>query len=144
MGEGHVLVAQRGAPGEAYILGSENLTWTEAHLMVAELAGVDKPSMKLDLAGAYAAALAAEFQGRLLRAPPLTTREQAQMVGRYYWYSHDKAAALGYEPGPIRSALAETISYFAASEHVSRETRAGLRLSPEVWAVRRRTLEAGS
>jgi dihydroflavonol-4-reductase len=142
VGEGHVLAAERGVPGEAYVLGAENLTWTEAHLMIAELAGVEKPNLKLDLAGAYAAAVAAEVQGRLRRASPLTTREQAQMVGRYYWYSHAKAGALGYDPRPIRPVLAETISFFAASDHVSRETRAALRLSPEVWAVRRKALGA--
>jgi dihydroflavonol-4-reductase len=59
------------------------------------------------------------------------------MIGRHYWYSHAKAEAIGYRPRPARAALAEAISWLAASRHVSRELRAGLRLHPDVYAARR-------
>jgi dihydroflavonol-4-reductase len=58
------------------------------------------------------------------------------MVGRYYWYSHVKAAALGYEPAPARDALIETISWLAASPHVTREVRAGMRLADDIYRFR--------
>lgn len=142
VGEGHQILAEHGAAGERYILGAENLTWPEAHVLIADLAGAARPSVKLDPAGAYAAAVAAELQASLRGGPPLTTREQARMAGRYYWYSHAKAARLGYAPNPIRPVLARTIADLVAGPHVSREARARLRLSPEVWAARGRQLES--
>jgi dihydroflavonol-4-reductase len=141
VGEGHQRLAERGADGEHYILGGENLTWPETHTLIAELAGVARPSLKLDPAGAYAAAVAAEFHAKLTGKAPITTREQARMAGRYYWYSPAKAERLGFAPRPIRPVLAATIADLAAGPNVSRETRASMRLSPEVWAARSRALE---
>ena len=48
--------------------------------------------MTLDVPGGHGRGTPRGHGGR----PPLSTREQAAMVGRYYWYSHTKAAALGY------------------------------------------------
>jgi dihydroflavonol-4-reductase len=59
------------------------------------------------------------------------------MVGRYYWYSYARAAALGYSPRPARRALAEALAWLSASPHVARETRAAMRLSREVHDARR-------
>jgi dihydroflavonol-4-reductase len=58
------------------------------------------------------------------------------MIGRYYWYSHARAAALGYAPRCASEALAEAIAWLAAGPHVTRETRIGLRLSRAVHAAR--------
>jgi dihydroflavonol-4-reductase len=58
------------------------------------------------------------------------------MVGRYYWYSHGKAAALGYSPAPVREAMVEALSWLAASPHVIREVRTRMRLSPEIYRFR--------
>ena len=58
------------------------------------------------------------------------------MVGRYYWYSHRKAAALGYSPDPARAALIETVSWLAASPHVSRAIRAGMHLATDIYRFR--------
>ena len=63
------------------------------------------------------------------------------MVGRYYWYSHAKAAALGYAPAPARDALIETISWLAASPHITREVRARMRLSADIYRFRSTTTE---
>jgi dihydroflavonol-4-reductase len=68
--------------------------------------------------------------------PPLSTREQAAMVGRYYWYSHAKAAGLGYAPSPARTALIEAISWLAGSRHISREVRAGMHLADDIYRFR--------
>jgi dihydroflavonol-4-reductase len=77
----------------------------------------------------------------LSRRPPATTRAQAKMVGRYYWYRHDRAAALGFTPEPARQALAEAVAWLAASPHISRQLRSTLRLAPEVYEARRRMEE---
>lgn len=134
---GHLILAQRGAPGERYVLGSENLDWRDIHSMVAELAGVAPPRTTASAVTCYGVAAAEELRARLTGKAPLATRAQARMVGRYYWYSHGRARALGYHPRPARQALAEALAWLSPSPHISRETRVGMRLAREVHAARR-------
>ncbi len=133
---GHLLIAQHGAPGESYLLGSQNMTWRQIHTAIAELAGTAPPRITLNHSLSFLAATADELRAALHGRVALSTREQAQMVGRYYWYSHAKAASLGYTPAPAREALIETISWLAASPHVARETRINMHLSPEIYRFR--------
>ncbi len=133
---GHALIAERGTPGECYLLGSENLTWQQIHATIAELAGVAPPRLELSQTLMFLAATAEELRATVAGRAPLSTREQATMGGRYYWYSHRKAAALGYAPVPARSALIETISWLAASPHISREVRAGMHLAADIYRFR--------
>jgi len=133
---GHLLIAEHGTAGESYLLGAENLTWPQIHTAIAELAGVAPPRVELNRTLSYLAATAEELRAALGGRSPLTTREQASMAGRYYWYSHAKAAALGYAPAPARHALIETTSWLAASPHISREIRTGMHLAPEVYRFR--------
>lgn len=133
---GQVIVAERGVPGEKYLLGSENFEWREVHEIISELCGVSPPRAKASLAACLLAAAGEEFRAKLHGRQATTTRHQALMLGRYYWYSHAKAASLGYRPRPARAALAETIAWLAASSHVSRELRTRLSLSREVYESR--------
>jgi len=140
---GHLLAAQRGKAGEHYLLGSENLEWRGVHSLIGELSGVKGPQAELNHTLSYLASTADELMAWGGRRSPLSTRAQAAMVGRYYWYSHQKAAALGYSPRPARLALAEAISWLAASSHVSREVRTTLRLHPDVYLARRGAVQSG-
>jgi dihydroflavonol-4-reductase len=133
---GHMLIAERGSSGESYLLGGENLAWRQIHQTIAELAGVAPPGIGLSHATAFLAAATDEVRAAMSGRTALSTREQAAMIGRYYWYSHAKAAALGYAPHSARTALVETISWLVASPHISREVRAGMRLSDEIYRHR--------
>lgn len=133
---GHLLIAESGAAGESYLLGSGNMTWRQGHSMIAELAGVAAPTMELGHASAFLAASAEEARAAITGRTALSTRAQASMIGRYYWYSHAKAAALGYAPVSARDALIETISWLAASPHIARETRAQMHLSRDIYRFR--------
>jgi dihydroflavonol-4-reductase len=133
---GHLLIAEHGVAGESYLLGSQNMTWQQIHTSIAELAGVAPPRVTLNHSLAYLAAAADELRSAINGRAALSTREQAAMVGRYYWYSHAKAAALGYTPVSARDALTETISWLATSQHISRETRINMHLSHDVYRFR--------
>jgi dihydroflavonol-4-reductase len=133
---GHVLIAEHGVPGQSYLLGSQNLSWQQIHAAIAELAGVAQPRLELNQTLSFLAAAADELRATIGGRTPLSTREQAAMAGRYYWYSHRKAAALGYAPVPARAALIETISWLAASPHVSREVRTGMHLAADIYRFR--------
>ena len=43
---GHLLAAERGQPGERYILGGENLRWSEVMERVAQLSGRPPPAAR--------------------------------------------------------------------------------------------------
>jgi len=137
---GHIIVGEKGNAGERYCLGSENLEWSEIHRIVSNLCGLPEPYWKANHTISYLAASAYELSAKLTHKSPLTTRTQARMVGRYYWYEHKKAAALGYDPRPARVALAEAVSWLSSSQHISRQVRTTLRLSREVYQARK-TLE---
>lgn len=134
---GHIIAAEKGVAGERYLLGSENLTWSEIHKIVSELCGIDGPLWQTNHTASYLAATWYEIGARLSGKTPLTTRAQARMVGRYYWYDHARISALGYSPKPARQALAEAIAWLAASPQVSRSTRSTMRLSKEVYQARK-------
>ena len=138
---GHLLIAEHGRAGESYLLGAENLAWRELHGMIADLCGVppprEPPRPRPRERPRSGSARRAAMAGR----QALSTREQAAMVGRYYWYSHAKAAALGYAPGTARDALVETISWLAASPHVTREIRTRMHLAADIYRFRSATTE---
>lgn len=137
---GHILAAESGVSGQHYVLGSENLSWAEIHKIISELCGIAGPFWKTNHTVSYLAATMAEISARLSGKTPLTTRTQARMVGRYYWYDHGKVAALGYQPKSARRALAEAISWLAASPHISRRVRMSMQLSREVYQARKKLI----
>jgi dihydroflavonol-4-reductase len=129
---GHILAAQRGAPGCRYLLGGENIEWSLLHRTVAELCGVAAPAMLATHTAAYLGACAMEAAALLTGSAPAGTRAEAKTLGRYYWYRHDRAAILGYAPRPARQALAEAIAWLLGSPHVSPSLRSRLRPGHEV------------
>ncbi|MEZ4702602.1 MAG: NAD-dependent epimerase/dehydratase family protein [Rhodothermales bacterium] len=133
---GHLLIAERGEPGGSYVLGGENLAWPAIHRLISELTGLPGPWITAWETSAVVAAAAYEFASRLTGKPPPSSREQARMVGRYYWYDDTPARTLGYRPASTRQALARALSWLVASDHIPNDLRARLRLAPEVYAVR--------
>jgi dihydroflavonol-4-reductase len=130
---GHLLAALHGEPGKRYVLGSENLEWPEIHRHISEIAHVDGPIFQANHTSAFLAATAQEIFARLTRTKPLTTRLQAAMVGRFYWYDHSAAARrFDYQPGLARVALAGAIEWLARSSHLPRWVRTRMRAEAAV------------
>jgi len=140
---GHMLAARLGRPGGCYILGGENLTWSQLHHLIAELAGVPGPVLQATHVSSYLAAAGWELYARVTGRRPPVTRHEARMVGRFYWYHHKRATALGYDPRGARDAVACALSWLVASPHLSAATRRTLRVSDEVYAARSGWASAG-
>lgn len=136
VGSGHVILLERGQPGHRYLLGGQDVTWRMLHTLVAELAGLPGPYAEVPAPVAWVASAAAELWGRLTGEEPLSTRDEALTVGRYYWYSSGKASALGYAARPAREAVAASLAWLAVSKDLPRWARESLRLAPEVRAAR--------
>jgi len=132
----HLLLLERGEGGQRYLLGGQDVTWRMMHTLVAELAGLPGPYAEVPAPVAWIASTAAEGWAKLTGGTPLSTREEAMTVGRYFWYSSARVAPLGYQPRPAREAVAASLAWLVISEHVPRFVRESLRLAPEVRAAR--------
>jgi dihydroflavonol-4-reductase len=134
--QAHLAAARRGVPGHRYVAGGENLRWKTLHAMVSELAGTFGPSLELNHTAAYLAAASLEAAAHLAGRRPTVTRDEARMACRFYWYSNERLAALGWSPRPARHAVAEALAWVIDRGHVSDTAMARLQLSAEVRAAR--------
>ena len=96
--KGHLLAAERGRPGERYVLGGHDLRWVELFERVAELSGVRHPLVVLP-PEAGGVARAAEALG----LPALVRAEGVVLMGTNWRYSSAKARReLGYRRAAAR------------------------------------------
>jgi dihydroflavonol-4-reductase len=133
---GHVVLAEHGEPGRRYLLGGENLTWREIHATIGELAGVGGPGADLPTTAAYLASLAAEGWAKLTGSTPISSRDEALTIGRYFWYSDERARELGYVSGTASGAVAAALAWLLTEQRVPAWLRGWLHVTEEVRAAR--------
>jgi len=113
--KGHLLAAEKGRPGERYILGCENLTLAEILRRLARLAGKKAPSLRLPYVVAYAAGLASTGWANLTGSEPRVPLDAVRMARKKMFVSHGKATReLGFEPSGVDGALARAIEWFGS------------------------------
>jgi dihydroflavonol-4-reductase len=106
--KGHLLAAERGSPGQRYVLGGHDLSWVELFERVAELSGVRHPLVVVP-PEAGPLARAAESVG----LPGLVRAEGIMLMGGNWRYSSRKARReLGYRARPLTRTLADTIDWY--------------------------------
>jgi dihydroflavonol-4-reductase len=112
----HVVALERGAPGERYILGGENLTLKQILDRMSAITGLPSPTMKVPHAVAMAFAFFDEnFTGKLRGKEPRATVEAVRMGKKMMFASSAKAERdLGFQVLPVYSALRAAIEWFAA------------------------------
>ena len=124
---GHRIVAERGETGCAYLVGADNVEWRDVHATISDLCGTTGPLLTATHTGAYLTAVWSEVASWLTGVGPALTRDQARMMGRWYWYDDRRARALGYRPRSSRDALEEAIGWLLRTEHVRPDVKAWLR-----------------
>lgn len=96
---GHALALERGEPGERYLLGGVNLPLKELFAAIADLAGRQRPGIRVPYPLAVAAA-----------AVRLANRDEVRLARLPMYFSSEKAEnRLGYSPGPVSPALARAV-----------------------------------
>ncbi|MDP6946458.1 MAG: NAD-dependent epimerase/dehydratase family protein, partial [Myxococcota bacterium] len=115
---GHLLAAERGRPGERYLLAGHNVTYEDFATRVAELSGGSPPMLCLPRALLVRLGTVAELGARIVQRPPLFTHKSIGFTaGRCLYFSTAKAEAeLGYEPKPLDGALTDAIAWFRSDE----------------------------
>lgn len=117
--EGHLLAAEKGRPGERYILGCQNLTLQQILGRLAQLSGKAAPTTRIPYALAYVAGLATTAWANLSGKEPIAPLEGVKMARGKMFVSHEKAATtLGFSPGPVDDALGRAIGWFRANGYV--------------------------
>jgi dihydroflavonol-4-reductase len=105
---GHLLAAERGKPGERYILGGENVRWVDLVERVANLARVRHPVLVIPRDAAAAIAAAGSVSGGFLISP-----EAFALMAQDWRYSSQKAKKeLGYRPRGLEPTLRETVEWY--------------------------------
>jgi len=135
---GHIIAGLHGVPGCRYAAGSDNLEWRQVHRIISELTGTFGPSVTLNHTAAYLAAAATEASARLTGTRPVVTRDEARMAGRFYWYSSERLARLGYQPKSTRAALATAIAWLLGRSVLNDSVASRLALEADVRDAKRR------
>jgi dihydroflavonol-4-reductase len=118
---GHLLAAEKGRPGERYVLGHAEGNWTMKEMMdvLAELTGLPAPRFQIPYAVALAAAHANEAMSRLTGKPPRAPVAGVRMARYKMFFNPAKAIhELGLPQTPPRQALADAVEWFRANGYV--------------------------
>lgn len=111
---GHYLAAERGMPGEEFILGGENHAMARLLEMLEDVSGKKMPQRTVSYELAAAIAVAAEFFADFItRKSPVASKEGVKLVLNSSFVSTDAAEKrLGYTPGSVKSALKRAVQWF--------------------------------
>jgi dihydroflavonol-4-reductase len=117
--EGHLLAAERGRPGQRYILGCENLTLEQILSRLAKISDGKIPRWRIPYAVAYTAGLVSTGWANLTGREPRAPLDAVKMSKVKMFVSSDKAKReLGFNPGPVDSALQRAVDWFRANGYV--------------------------
>ncbi len=111
--EGHVLAAEKGRPGERYILSGASVPMREFVSLCRAESGRPGRVFALPKWVLPPAAVVAEWWADRRRVPPAFTREQARMARREAAFSSAKARKeLGWTARPLAETVKDTVAWF--------------------------------
>ncbi len=110
---GHILAAKKGKVGERYLLGNTNITVQDYLKLIAKIAGVKPPSLKLPFKLALTLGHLFEFVSSITKQPPLVTTSEVRIAKMTEWYDCSKAInKLGLPQTPIEETIQKTVTWF--------------------------------
>jgi nucleoside-diphosphate-sugar epimerase len=113
LGTGQLLAAERGVPGERYILCDGQLSFRELAGTAVRLAGRGKVPPTLPVGLAKAMASGGEAVARVIRKPPLLPKGQLHF---FLWNARPSSAKaqreLGWVPTPLEEGLRAVVAAF--------------------------------
>jgi dihydroflavonol-4-reductase len=116
---GHLLAAERGRPGQRYILGHRNISLRDLFLAMEGISGLPAPSLRLPHFVPIAFAAAATALARVRGRPPRVSFEAARLARHYMFFEGSKAVReLGMPQSPIESALGRAMIWFCEEGYV--------------------------
>jgi dihydroflavonol-4-reductase len=122
---GHLLAAERGRPGEKYVLGHRDMSLAEVFGALAALTGRRPPRVRVPYALAWCAAVGCEGVARLTGRPPAVALTAVRMARKRMYFSPAKAVReLGLPQTDVRVALRDAVEWFDAHGYARAAVRA--------------------
>jgi dihydroflavonol-4-reductase len=116
---GHVAALERGAVGERYVLGGENVLLADLLREIARLVGRRPPRLRLPRAPLYPLAAASEMLAALTGREPLLTLDGLRMSRQRMFFSSAKAEReLGYRSRSYVDGLRDAIDWFRTAGYL--------------------------
>lgn len=111
---GHVTAAEKGRPGERYILGGENLTLKQLLDKLATLTGLPSPTVRVPRVAALAFAfLDTAWTGFVLGREPRASVDAVRMSHKKMFVSSARAEReLGWKVVPVEDALRRAVDWY--------------------------------
>jgi dihydroflavonol-4-reductase len=112
---GHLLAAERGKPGERYILGHRDLPLADLFGILAEITGRRPPRFRVPYAIAWLGAACCESVARVTGRPPAVPLTAVRMARKRMYFSSARAVReLGLPQTDVRTALGDAVAWFEA------------------------------
>ncbi len=116
---GHLLAAEKGRPGEKYILGNRNMALKEILDLLARLTGLPAPKVRLPHVVPLAVAAVDTFLSRALGKTPRVSVESVRMSMHRMFFDASKAVhELGLPQSPVEDALGRAVAWFRGHGYV--------------------------
>jgi dihydroflavonol-4-reductase len=117
---GHILAAEKGKPGQSYILSGERVLMDDMFKMLEEVTGVPAPQTKVPLWLVKAACIFTPAYYRITGKTPRFTSYSIDTLHSNSFISHRKASEeLGYSPRPIRESIEDTFRWLVDAGFIS-------------------------
>ena len=138
---GHVLALEKGAAGERFVLGGDNLSMRELLAILAELTGIPAPRVALPLPLLHVVGHVMEWiADTITHREPAATREAALHARDSRYVSIEKACReLGYAPRPARAVLADAVRFFTSEGYCKPVAAERILQRPQLDAALRST-----
>ncbi len=116
---GHLAALRRGEIGERYILGGENVLFSDMLAAIAGIVGRKAPTLRAPRAMIYPFAYGAELLAKFGGGEPFVTLDGLRMARHRMFFDDAKARReLGYVSRPYREGLMDAIAWFRAHGHL--------------------------
>ncbi|MGD0278741.1 MAG: hopanoid-associated sugar epimerase [Smithella sp.] len=118
---GHILAAKKGRVGERYILGNRNITVYDYLKLIADIAGVRPPAVKLPYNVALALGHIFEIVSSITKKPPVVTASEVRIGRMTEWYDCSKAVnELGLPQTPIDVTIKKALNWFRENGYLTK------------------------
>ncbi|PKL38422.1 MAG: epimerase [Spirochaetae bacterium HGW-Spirochaetae-1] len=118
---GHILAAEKGRVGERYLFGNENLTVSDYFRLIADVAGVQAPRIKIPYHLAVALGYVFELGSFFTKKPPVVTASEVRIGKSQEWYDCSKAVKeLGLPQTPIRQSIEKALNWFKEKGYINK------------------------
>jgi len=117
---GHILVSEKGAVGERYLLGAENITLKGVFDILAGITGLPAPSWKIPHGLALGVAYAETAFSRLIGREPQIPVEGVRIAQHLMFVDCSRARReLGFEAGPVSAAFERAVRWYEANGYIA-------------------------